>query len=95
MSLDDHRQGFAASVGALLAEFDAYLARPGADPFADLVGYRQGVLWLSDEEVADAAGEIQAVLAARAGNRAARGRRSRLLGLIQFAAEAPPSGEPA
>jgi DNA-binding transcriptional ArsR family regulator len=91
MSLDDHRQGFAASMGALLAEFDAYLGRPGADPFADLVGYRQGVLWLSDEEVTEAAGEIQAVLAARAGNRAAPGRRPRLLSLIQFPTEPPPA----
>lgn len=91
MSLDDHRQGFAASMGALLAEFDAYLGRPGADPFADLVGYRQGVVWLSDEELTEAAGEIQAVLAARAGNPATPGRRPRLLSLIQFPTEPPPT----
>ncbi|WP_125807856.1 hypothetical protein [Actinoplanes sp. ATCC 53533] len=62
-----------------------------ADPFADLVGYRQGVLWLSDEEVSAAAGEIQAILAARAGNRAAPGRRPRLLSLTQFPTEPPPA----
>ena len=89
MSLDDHRQGFAAAMAALLAEFGAYLDRPGAEPFADLVGYRQGILWLSDEELAEAAGEVQAVLAARAGNQAAPGRRPRLLSMIQF-----PTGEP-
>src|SRR5262245_29017944 len=32
MSLDDHRHGFAAAVAALLADFNAYLDRPGADP---------------------------------------------------------------
>src|SRR5262245_55649252 len=32
MSLDAHRQGFAAAVGALLAEFNAYLDREHADP---------------------------------------------------------------
>ncbi|MGH8879259.1 MAG: helix-turn-helix domain-containing protein, partial [Stackebrandtia sp.] len=40
MSLDDHRHGFAAAMAALLAEFNAYLDRDGADPMADLVGYR-------------------------------------------------------
>jgi DNA-binding transcriptional ArsR family regulator len=89
MSREEHRQGFAAAMAALLAEFDAYLDRPGADPYTDLVGYRQGVLWLSDEELADAAGEIQSVLAARAGNQAGPGRRPRLLSLIQFPTEAP------
>ena len=89
MTLEEHRQGFAAAMAALLAEFDAYLARPGAEPFADRVGYRQGVVWLSDEELAEAAAELQAVLAVRAGNRAAPGRRPRLLSMIQF-----PTGEP-
>jgi DNA-binding transcriptional ArsR family regulator len=93
MSLEEHRQGFAAAMAALLAEFGAYLDRPGAAPFADLVGYRQGVLWLSDEELAEAAGEVQAVLAARAGNQAAPGRRPRLLSMIQFPTEEPAAAE--
>jgi hypothetical protein len=50
MSLDDHRRAFAAAMAAVLAEFNAYLDRDGADPTADQVGYRQGVLWLSPEE---------------------------------------------
>ncbi|MFI7542773.1 helix-turn-helix domain-containing protein [Actinoplanes sp. NPDC049599] len=90
MSLEDHRQGFAAAMAALLAEFGAYLDRPGAEPYADLVGYRQGILWLSDEELAEAAGQVQAVLAARAGNPATPERRPRLLSLIQFPTEEPP-----
>ena len=89
MSLEEHRRGFAAAMAAVRAEFDAYLDRPGAEPFADLVGYRQGVVWLSDEELAEAAGELRAVLTTRAGNQAAPGRRPRLLSMIQF-----PTGEP-
>jgi DNA-binding transcriptional ArsR family regulator len=50
MSLDDHRRAFAAGMAAVLAEFNAYLDRPGADPVADQVGYRQGVLWLGPDE---------------------------------------------
>jgi len=51
MSLDDHRQGFTAAMGVLLAEFNAYLDREGADPFQDQVSYRQFVLWLSKAEL--------------------------------------------
>jgi DNA-binding transcriptional ArsR family regulator len=90
MSLDDHRHGFAAAMAALHAEFNAYLDRPGADPFADRVGYRQGILWLSEEEITQMIGEVGAVFAARAGNQAAPGRSPRLISLIQFPTEEPP-----
>ncbi len=53
MSLDDHRRGFAAAMGVLIAGFNAYLDRPGADPVADGVSYRQGTLWLSAGELAE------------------------------------------
>jgi hypothetical protein len=39
-----HRRGFAAAMAALIAEFNAYLDRDGADPAADSVSYRQGTL---------------------------------------------------
>jgi DNA-binding transcriptional ArsR family regulator len=90
MSLDDHRHGFAAAVAALHAEFNAYLDRPGADPFADRVGYRQGILWLSEDEITEMVGEVRAVFAARAGNEPAPGRSPRLISLIQFPTEEPP-----
>ena len=35
MSLDDHRRGFAAAMVVLIAEFNAYLDREGANPAAD------------------------------------------------------------
>jgi hypothetical protein len=71
-------------MAVLHAEFDAYLNRPGADPYADLVGYRQGVVWLSRDELIEMLGEVRAVLAARAGNQPAPGRAPRLMSLIQF-----------
>lgn len=90
MSLDDHRHGFAAAMAALHAEFNAYLDRPGADPFADQISYRQGILWLSEDEITEMAGEVRAIFAARAGNEPAPGRRPRLMSLIEFPTEEPP-----
>jgi DNA-binding transcriptional ArsR family regulator len=94
MSLDEHRHGFAAAMAALHAEFNAYLDRPGAHPSADRVGYRQGILWLSEDEVTEMFGELQAVFAARAGKGPATGRSPRLMSLIQFPTEAPPDTPP-
>ena len=84
MSREDHRHGFAAAMAALHAEFNAYLDRPGGDPYADRVGYRQGIFWLSEEEIAAMAAEVRAVFAARAGNQPAPGRSPRLISMIQF-----------
>ncbi|MBF6327245.1 helix-turn-helix domain-containing protein [Nocardia transvalensis] len=89
MSPDEHRRGFAAAMAALLAEFDAYLDRPGADPFADAVGYRQGILWLSPEERAEMLGELSALLSAKRHNEPAPGRRPHLASWIMFPTEAP------
>ncbi len=47
MTPEDHRRGFAAAMAVLIAEFNAYLDRDGADPVSDGVSYRQGTLWLS------------------------------------------------
>jgi Helix-turn-helix domain len=89
MSLEDHRQAFAASMAILLAEFDAYLGREGADPVADVIGYRQGALWLSPDEVRELGDELQAVLRKWASNEPAPGRGQRLVSLISF-----PIGDP-
>lgn len=84
MSLDDHRRGFAASMAALLAEFNAYLDAPGTDPLTDLIGYRQGIVWLNDSEFAELRDTLGATLASLTGNAPAPGRRPRLMSLIQF-----------
>lgn len=74
MSVEDHRHGFAAAMAAILAEFNSYLARPGADPVADSIGYRQGTLWLSPDELAEMIGELRQVFGSRASNEPAPGR---------------------
>ncbi|MFI6095351.1 helix-turn-helix domain-containing protein [Lentzea sp. NPDC051213] len=87
MSLDDHRAGFASAMAALLGEFNGYLDRPGAMPFDDSVCYRQGVIWLDDDETGEVLEELRAVLAKRAANRPVDGRRPRLMSVIQFPAD--------
>ncbi|MET8870794.1 helix-turn-helix domain-containing protein [Nocardia sp. NPDC004604] len=89
MSLEDHRHGFTAAMAVLLAEFNAYLERPGADPVADSVGYRQGTLWLSPDELAEVISELRAVFMARAGNEPTPDRRSHLLSPIFFPTDEP------
>ncbi|MGW2544436.1 helix-turn-helix domain-containing protein [Kitasatospora sp. NPDC001574] len=88
MSLDDHRRGFAAAMAALLTEFNAYLERDEADPSADSVGYRQGTLWLSPDELAEMIGALREVLTSRAANQPSPGRTPHLVSAIFF-----PSGE--
>ncbi|MFB7665335.1 hypothetical protein ACFC1R_15510 [Kitasatospora sp. NPDC056138] len=61
-------------MAALLAEFNAYLERDGADPTADSVGYRQGTLWLSSDELAEMIGELREVFKSRAANKHSPGR---------------------
>ncbi|MEU6730117.1 helix-turn-helix domain-containing protein [Nonomuraea wenchangensis] len=90
MSLDDHRRGFAAAMAVLIAEFDAYLNRDGADPVADSVSYRQGTLWLSPDELSAMTADLLAVLRDRLGNTPAPGRAPYLLSAILFPAERPP-----
>ncbi|MGP4020601.1 helix-turn-helix domain-containing protein [Saccharopolyspora sp. 5N708] len=79
----------AAAMAALLAEFNAYLDRDGADPTADSVGYRQGTLWLSPDELAELISALRAVLATRAQNEPAPGRNPHLLSMILFPTEEP------
>jgi DNA-binding transcriptional ArsR family regulator len=90
MSLEDHRRGFTAAMAALLAEFNAYLDREGADPTADSVGYRQGILWLGPDDLAAVIGAVRDVLLSRAGNKPAPGRSPHLLSMILFPAGEPP-----
>ena len=89
MSPEDHRRGFAAAMAVLIAEFNAYLDRDGADPAADSVSYRQGTLWLSPDELAEMIADLTAVLRARAGRPAAPGRAPYLLSTILFPAGPP------
>ncbi|WP_028921805.1 helix-turn-helix domain-containing protein [Pseudonocardia acaciae] len=84
MSLDDHRRAFAAAMAVLLAEFDAYLDRPVADPITDRVGYRQGVLWLDPDELTEMITRLREVFASTRDNKPAPGRRPYLVSPIFF-----------
>ncbi|WP_326821914.1 helix-turn-helix domain-containing protein [Streptosporangium sp. NBC_01756] len=90
MSLDDHRRGFAAAMAVLIAEFNAYLDRDGANPAADSVSYRQGTLWLSPDELTAMTADLLTVLRDRLANTPAPDRTPYLLSAILFPTEQPP-----
>lgn len=89
MSLDDHRRGFAAAMAVLIAEFNAYLDRDGANPADDSVSYRQGTLWLSPDELTELLGKLVEALQPFLGNEPNPGRAPYLLSPILFPAEPP------
>lgn len=91
MTLDDHRRGFAAAIAVLIAEFNAYLSRPGANPYADSVGYRQGTIWLNPEELGALLTSLREIVAPLAANTPAPGRRPYLISPIMFPGEQAPA----
>jgi hypothetical protein len=84
MSNEDHRRGFAASLATLLAEFDTYIDSAGANPTADMVSYRQAVVWLSDKEKRAMYDDVVAALRPYLSNHPSRNRRRHLLATILF-----------
>jgi DNA-binding transcriptional ArsR family regulator len=91
LSPDDHRRGFAIAVAALVAEFNAYLDREGADPAADLVGYRQHGIWLSGAELQELISDLRAAIAPCLANPPTPERTRYLLSPILFPSEEPPA----
>ncbi|WP_433565627.1 helix-turn-helix domain-containing protein [Nocardia sp. CA-151230] len=91
MTVDDHRAGFAAAMAVLIAEFNAYLDRPDAEPYADSVSYRQGTLWLSPEELATMLTGLRELVAPLVANKPGPGRRPYLLSPILFPGDGSPS----
>lgn len=89
MTPEDHRRGFATAVAVLIAEFNAYLERDGIDPAAEGVSYRQGMLWLSPDELAEMTRKMLGVLRESIANKPAPGRAPYLLSPILFPT-APP-----
>ncbi|MBB5915912.1 DNA-binding transcriptional ArsR family regulator [Nocardia transvalensis] len=84
MTTDAHRRGFAAAMAVLIAEFNAYLDRPGAEPFTDSVSYRQGTLWLSPDELAGMLEGLRELVAPLVANGPGEGRRPYLISPILF-----------
>jgi DNA-binding transcriptional ArsR family regulator len=93
VSVEEHRRVFAVAMATLLAEYGAYLDRDDADPAADLVGYRQHAVWLTEDERAAMIEELRAVIAPRLANAPSPERRRHLLSPILFPAEDAPVGE--
>ncbi|QIB43398.1 helix-turn-helix domain-containing protein [Streptomyces aureoverticillatus] len=89
MPLDDYRRAFAVAMAALLAEFDTYLDRDGADPITDLVGFRQYTLSLTRDELTEMVTELRDVILARTHHEPAPGRTRYLLSPVLFPVSEP------
>nr|WP_277350106.1 helix-turn-helix domain-containing protein [Nonomuraea sp. FMUSA5-5] len=92
MTPDDHRRAFATSMAVLVAEFNAYLEREGADPVADLIGYRQHAVWLTREELEEMITAFRRVILPLLANQPTPDRTQHLLSPIFFPVERPPAG---
>ncbi|MFF3334659.1 helix-turn-helix domain-containing protein [Streptomyces sp. NPDC002888] len=90
LSPADHRRAFAVAMASLLAEFNAYLDRDGADPAADLVGYRQHAVWLSPQERAEMIDALREALLPHVRHAPSPERTRHLISPILFPAEEPP-----
>lgn len=88
MTLEDHRRGFTAAVAALIADFNAYLDRDGAEPMADQVSYKQFTIWLRPAERSRLIRDFRRMLQALLNNKAGAGRAPYLFSTIFFPASA-------
>ena len=79
---DDHMRYFTAFVVELLDHFARDLQQDRLDSVADGVGYRQAVLYLSDQELRDLAVALAGTFQQAAANEPAPGRRRRLFSTI-------------
>jgi hypothetical protein len=77
-------------VAVLVAEFNTYLDRDHPEPVADLVGYRQHAVWLSQDELVEMIGQLRAAIAPRLANEPTPERRQYLLSPILFPIDPPP-----
>jgi hypothetical protein len=93
MTTEDIRQMFMAFTAGLLADFDRYLDRGGADLVRDRVSFGIEALWLDDSEHMDLLLDLYRVLDSRRANGPAKGRRRRLLASALLPADPP--AEPA
>jgi len=92
---DDHLRWFATFLAGLLDAFARYLDRGDPDLARDGVGYRQVVLHLSDAELADMSGALNAALVRFAAQPPGEDRTPRLLATVLVPTEAPaaPAGQ--
>jgi DNA-binding transcriptional ArsR family regulator len=81
-SRDDHLGFFTAFAAGLIAQFQQYLERSEIDLLKDGVGYRQVVLNLSDKELVEMAGAVNAALGRFLTYGPTRGRKRRLMATV-------------
>jgi hypothetical protein len=82
MNAEDHRAAFLAYVATLISGFDRYLERGDVDLLRDGVSYRLVGLWLTDQEMAEMARQLFAVLQPRLANAPKKGRKRRILATV-------------
>jgi DNA-binding transcriptional ArsR family regulator len=97
---DGQSVAFATFAAALMAAYDRYLDAGGTDPVGDGASYSMNALWLTDEEHLDFLRDVVKIVAPRAANGPAAGRRRRLAASAFFplpdflaTGENPASGE--
>ena len=76
---EDHLRYFTIFVAGLIGDFARYLDSGGPDLLADGAGYRQVPLELTDQELAELSGRINAAVAPALHNTPGPGRRRRML----------------
>lgn len=77
MTPEQHLQAFVAFVARMLSDAERYLMTGNPDPIRDGASYRLGALWLTDEEFAVLARDLQVVFQPRLANPPGKGRRRR------------------
>ena len=92
LTAEEHGRAFTTFVAALLADFQRYLDRAGADGalpdlLADRVGYRQLAVWVTDDEFDELAAELASVLRPRMAHRPDGTRRRRLVSTVHLPAD--------
>jgi len=93
-SAEDHLRYFSTFLGALMADFAAYLGGDDIDLIRDRVGYRQVPLWLTDDEFDQMTAAMGEIVAGHVDNPPAPGRRRRLLTTIVMPDDrAQPTGD--
>jgi DNA-binding transcriptional ArsR family regulator len=92
-SREDNMRYFTMFVAGLLGEFARYLRRERVDFAADGVGYRQEVLYLSDEEFTRMVTAFNAAIAPALANGPAPGRRRRVFTSIVMPGDEEPESE--
>src|SRR5450756_1124442 len=84
-SSKDDRLGYVTACAAgLIAQFEQYLERSDIDLLKDGVGYRQVVLNLTDEELMEMAGALNAALGRFLAYESRPGRKRRMLATVVF-----------